>query len=117
MAALILFYNRSERHERELRELKELLSEWYSDYRDTENAAPHGICKRHRNSRENEPEDIRNHAHRTASVLDFLSEREKRKPRELKALPADGNAHNRDAPQAPRKQPRKSRHKASKYEP
>ena len=95
---------RAERHERYCRELEELLSQRNSDDRKAEHRADNKVRQSSLPSYEYDPQDVAERRREAHVILNVLTEGRSRESRQLKALNAERDAHDRDAAQ-------KSRHK------
>ena len=90
---------RAKRHQRQLRQLEKLLPEWNSNNRDAPKASDDQIRDRHFQTEKDDPDHIHQKRKHAAAVYDLLAERPHRQRCKLKALQADWNPDDRDAPQ------------------
>ena len=95
----------AEGHQRELGEFEMLFAERDSDDGDAEHYAQDGVLQRERQTGKDEPEDIEKQFHHSSAVGDLFAEGKKTESRELEALHADRDSHDRDAPKASHKTP------------
>ena len=107
----------AEGREGELRDLEKLLSERDADDGDAPQQTDQRVAERHRQSEEDQPDDVRERRDRAAAVAHLFSERPERQRREFEALQAVGNADDGDAPDDPREDPGKAAEQPAENEP
>ena len=96
---------RAERGQGELGDFEKLLSEGDADDRDAQNKADGGVFDGERNAADEKPEDVQNRRARAAAVDNLFAERPERQRGEFETLQPDGDADDRDAPDAARQNP------------
>ena len=101
----------------QLGDLKELLPEGNTDDGNAPEAADQEVDKGHPPAEKKAPDDIDKEGDRSIPVDHFLSEGEKGKRSEFKALQAVRDANKGQAPEKARQDPCHAAEKASEYEP